>query len=220
MLVDQIVTAHWRLRRALSAESGEIALNMDTGHRKRRQGMDPVLQWMQWTTFGDPIHAMEKSSIGNAILRGWLVEVRAAVEKEGAMTEAAVQALAGRFGGKPNSLVNDLDAFRRKLVAEPDRLDDAARERQKAETCIFLDRKIGGFQCWLARCAEEEGYEEDARQAVAGLPSGEALDKILRYETKLERQMYRAMAQLERVQRMRRGEAIPAPLSVEVSGRG
>jgi hypothetical protein len=48
----------------------------------------------------------------------------------------------------------------------------------------------------------------------------EVLDKILRYETKLERQMYRAMAQLERVQRMRRGEAIPAPLSVEVSGRG
>ena len=52
------------------------------------------------------------------------------------------------------------------------------------------------------------------------LPSGEVLDKILRYETKLERQMDRAMAQLERVQRMRRGEAIPAPLSVEVSDRG
>ena len=220
MLVDQIVTAHWRLRRALTAESGEIALNVDKGHRKRSQGTDPVLQWMQWTAFGDPIHAMEKSSMGNAILRGWLVDVRATVETEGALTEAAVQALAGRFGGKPNSLVNDLDAFRRKLVAEPDRLDAAARERQKAETLTFLDRKIGGIQCWLARCADEEGYEEDARQAAAVLRSGEVLDKILRYETKLERQMYRAMAQLERVQRMRRGEAIPAPLSVEVSGRG
>ena len=43
---------------------------------------------------------------------------------------------------------------------------------------------------------------------------------ILRHETKLERQMYRAMAQLKRVQRMRRSEAIPAPLSVEVSDRG
>src|SRR5450755_238763 len=28
MLVDQIVTAHWRLRRAMKAESGEIALNV------------------------------------------------------------------------------------------------------------------------------------------------------------------------------------------------
>jgi hypothetical protein len=67
---------------------------------------------------------------------------------------------------------------------------------------------------------DEEDSEEDARQAAAVLPSAETLDKILRYETKLERQMYRAMAQLERVQRLRRGEAIPAPLSVEVSDRG
>ena len=63
-------------------------------------------------------------------------------------------------------------------------------------------------------------HEYEARRAAAVLPSGEVLDKILRYETKLERQMYRAMAQLERVQRLRRGEAIPAPLSVEVSDRG
>ena len=54
-------------------------------------------------------------------------------------------------------------------------------------------------------------------QAAALLPSLEVLDKILRYETKLERQMFRAMAQLERLQRMRRGEAVPAPLTVEVS---
>ena len=31
--------------------------------------------------------------------------------------------------------------------------------------------------------------------------------------------MYRAMTQLDRVQRMRRREEIPAPLSVEVSNR-
>jgi len=52
------------------------------------------------------------------------------------------------------------------------------------------------------------------------LPAADTLDKILRYEIKLERQMYRAMDQLERIQRMRRGELIPAPLSVAVSGRG
>ncbi|MEQ1852511.1 MAG: hypothetical protein ABMA01_13085, partial [Chthoniobacteraceae bacterium] len=67
---------------------------------------------------------------------------------------------------------------------------------------------------------DEEEHEEHARQAAAVLPAAETLEKIARYETKLERQMYRAMAQLERVQRMRKGEAIPAPLSVEVSGTG
>ena len=36
----------------------------------------------------------------------------------------------------------------------------------------------------------------------------------MRYETKLERQIYRAMAQLERLQRMRKGETLPAPMAV------
>lgn len=64
-----------------------------------------------------------------------------------------------------------------------------------------------------------ERNTEAAQQAAAALPSMEVLDKILRYETKLERQIYRALAQLERLQRMRLGEAVPPPLSVEVSER-
>lgn len=75
MLVDQIVTAHWRQRRALTAESGEIALAVDTGHRQRSRGTHPMLQWMQWTALGDPVPEMEKSSIGSVILRDWLHEV-------------------------------------------------------------------------------------------------------------------------------------------------
>jgi hypothetical protein len=51
------------------------------------------------------------------------------------------------------------------------------------------------------------------------LPSPEVLDKIQRYETKLERQLYRAMNQLERLQRMRRGEVVPPPPTMEVSER-
>jgi hypothetical protein len=35
----------------------------------------------------------------------------------------------------------------------------------------------------------------------------------------LDRQKYRAMNQLERVQRRRLGESVPAPLTVEVSER-
>jgi hypothetical protein len=69
------------------------------------------------------------------------------------------------------------------------------------------------------RCEKREAAEEQARQAAAVLPSMEVLEKILRYETKLERQQYRAMSQLERLQRMRQGEAVPPPLTMEVSER-
>jgi CRISPR/Cas system-associated endonuclease Cas1 len=82
-----------------------------------------------------------------------------------------------------------------------------------------IDHKLGQIQSQEERCRKREAAEEQARQAVAVLPSPDVLDKIMRYETKLERQMYRAMNQLERVQRMRRGEAVPPPLTMEVSER-
>jgi hypothetical protein len=78
----------------------------------------------------------------------------------------------------------------------------------------YLDREIRMFTWSETRCEERERMEEQARQAAAVLPSLEVLEKISRYETKLERQMYRAMAQLERLQRMRQGEALPAPVAV------
>ena len=40
---------------------------------------------------------------------------------------------------------------------------------------------------------------------------------MIRYETTIERQMYKAMHELERIQRIRRGENTPAPLAIDVS---
>lgn len=220
LLVDQIITAHWRLRRALAAESGEISLGMDSGERRRSRGFNPELQWMKWLALGDPVHAMEQSSIGNSVLVTWLTEMRDTVKVEGELTEAAIQKLAARLHDKPNSLVRDLEAFRQGGDPAPCATDTAARNETKGETLAFLDRRIGVFQRLKWMCADEEEQEEDSRRAAALLPSDKVLDKILRYETKLERQIHRAMAQLERIQRMRRGEAIPAPISVDLSDRG
>jgi hypothetical protein len=49
------------------------------------------------------------------------------------------------------------------------------------------------------------------------LPLGADLDRMLRYETANERQLTYAINQLERLQRARKGEHAPAPLSVQLS---
>jgi hypothetical protein len=220
MLVDQIVTTHWRLRRALIAESGEIALSVDQDRWGHDRGPHPVLQWMQWQLLGDPIWSMERSVTGNEVLELWLREVRAAVDKDGELTETAVQRIVQGFGDKPNCLTRELEEFRLKLQAHPEGLEATVlRNRNKQEALAFLDRKLATVSWRKAKWEELEENGKKARQAAAVLPSMEALEKILRYETKLERQMYRAMAQLERLQRMRRGEAVPAPLAVELSER-
>ena len=219
MLVDQIVTTHWRLRRALTAESGEIALSVDQG-RWQRQRPDPQVLWLKWEAYGDTIQRMEDSLLGNRLLESWLGELRAEVELVGELTEAAVQKVVQVFRGKPNSLTSELEELRLKLAGNPEGLGAVElRERNKNQTLAFLSRKLGHL-AWLKRaCEEHEKSKDEATLAAAVLPSMATLEKILRYETKLERQLFRAMAQLERLQRIRRGEDIPAPLSVELSER-
>jgi hypothetical protein len=219
MLVDQIVTTHWRLRRALIAESGEIALSVDEGQWKRRRGPNPHLQWLQWEALGAQLWSMVDTVEGNGILESWLGEVRTSVEQHGELTEAAIQKLVQHFGGKSNGVTTGLENFRLKLQKNPEGLEAAAlRERNKTQALAFLNQELGVFNWQKRKCVERDDNEEQARQAAAVLPSMDVLEKILRYETKLERQLYRAMTHLERFQRMRQGEAVPPPMTMEVSG--
>jgi hypothetical protein len=91
--------------------------------------------------------------------------------------------------------------------------------RHREEVLRRLDREDEVMMLRLAENAKREDVEEQAQQAAALLPPDPKLDKILRYEAALERQWYRAMNQLERLQRRRLGEAVPAPLAMEVSTR-
>ena len=49
------------------------------------------------------------------------------------------------------------------------------------------------------------------------IPDAQAIERILRYEPMLHRQLNKAMDQLERLQRRRKGEAVPPPVNAHVS---
>lgn len=217
-LVQQMVQASWRLRRARTAESGEIALNVDEGHEKRSR-INPTLQWALWETWGDPVPAMRESALGNSILIKWLQAVRTQVERHGELTDDAIKI---PFHGKPNKLATDLEKLRQQFPSAPPEGVDATahREAMKAKLLSHLNEELRLLDWCKEGCEKYERSVESARQAAAVLPSEATLDKIMRYEASLERQLYRAMNQLERLQRQRAGEVIPAPLTMEVSARG
>ena len=215
MLVDKIVTTYWRLRRVLKAESGEITLSVDNGYWERSR-RDPMFTSMQWDILGDPVRSMKNSTLGNNFLENELKEVRASVEQEGELTEAAVQSVV--FHGKPYSLTKELEKLRSQLQSNPEGLEPSAlRARQKELALAYLDEKLRSISQNKSDSLDREVEEELACQAAAVLPSPEVLDKIMRYETMLNRQMDRDMNQLERLQRRRLGEAVPPPLTMEVS---
>jgi len=71
-------------------------------------------------------------------------------------------------------------------------------------------------------CLEELGMQRwtNVTEAAVGrhaIPSGDALDKILRYEAAVNRDLGRALDRLERLQRRRAGEMMPPPVSVRLT---
>jgi hypothetical protein len=113
-----------------------------------------------------------------------------------------------------------MEKHRLKMLENPGGLDAVTlREQNKAATLAFLNDKLRKLSWRQSDCEERENKAEEAQQAANVLPSADTLEKILRYETALERQLFRAMNQLERLQRRRLGEDVPAPVTVEVSTR-
>jgi len=217
MLVIEIATLAWRLRRVRIAEAGEIALSVDQGWRNRHRSLNPGMQWFEWEEMGDPIRNMEDSGFGNRILEGLLTEAREAVERDGELTEATIQKVVNGFG-KPNRFTRNLDEHRLKMLENPAALDAGAlRKTNKIQTLKFLDNKLRMIRWQKGRCEELEACEEQAQQAADILPEQETLDKILRYESALQKRLYRAMNHLERLQRRRLGENVPPPLTMEIS---
>jgi len=124
------------------------------------------------------------------------------------------------LAGKPNEITEELTKLRGMLADNPDGLTlEALKAKHQEAVLKYIESELGWYKFHRGEREEREEKEEEARQAASVLPSGDVLDKILRYETTLERQLYRAMHQLERLQRMRQGEFIPAPVTMEVSQR-
>ena len=137
MLVDQIVTATWRLQRAVRAESAGIALEADEQQERRESGVDEGLRDRLKRT--NTFFGLNQTAGGTVELMYRLEDVMEMVEKEGELTEAAIKQLEARFDGKPNRLTREVDERRLKLAANPDGLDpNAFEEYKKKEALDYL----------------------------------------------------------------------------------
>ncbi|HSY19278.1 MAG TPA: hypothetical protein VK815_13125 [Candidatus Acidoferrales bacterium] len=215
MLTGQIAAVAWRLRRVRKAESGEIALSVDEGQKERSQ-VNPKLVFNAWDLSGNMVRAMEESTMGNRMLISWLKDVKEQVQKQGKLTEESV---AIPCAGKPNSMSHRLEDIRLALAKKYEGgADPKNAEKEKSHTLELIDDMILEKNIMREACEKREQVEETARQSAAVLPKEEALGKIMRYESALERQLFRAMNHLERLQERRLKnagqEALPEKLEI------
>ena len=211
MLVVQITQAAWRLRRARQAESGEIADNVDRRWWRR-------LNWPAEFPSDTPLSQrcvfdLQRSVEGNDYLKSVLTDTFAAFKEKGELTGVVMNILNRRLT-RPNEYRSMLEYFREQLAADPGPLSPA-QHRQHCHDLIaryFID-ELDELERVLRSESLRCGAEETARKIASQLPARETLDKILRYESALERQFYQALDHLQRIQHRRLSAQNPPPTS-------
>jgi hypothetical protein len=83
----------------------------------------------------------------------------------------------------------------------------------------LIDGGLAALEMLSAYSSKRRALALDAEARSCCLPPADVTDKLLRYEAHFDKQLYRAMDQLERLQRRRRGENVLRPLNINL-GRG
>ncbi len=96
---------------------------------------------------------------------------------------------------------------------------DNPTDKQRAAVVALIDDRLERISAFKGYAIEREDLALDAEARSFSLPPVDVTDKLLRYEAHLDRQLYRAMDQLERLQRQRRGENMPPPLNINLGTR-
>lgn len=90
---------------------------------------------------------------------------------------------------------------------------------ERVASCVWRLRRLLLVEAQLVRRLRRDPFddaENDGEVGLAWLRRDDLLANVSRYEVTLERSLYRAVHELERLQAARRGQAVPVPQVVEV----
>ncbi|HSW63467.1 MAG TPA: hypothetical protein VLH56_09185 [Dissulfurispiraceae bacterium] len=105
-------------------------------------------------------------------------------------------------------------------------LRQAAREAGWTDDAIWqlhIDecaRELSALEQTIQELEQEKQKNANAlqvRRQLVSIPAAHEMDYVLKYEGAIERQFYKAIDQLERLQRLRAGDQVPAPVKIDVS---
>lgn len=230
MLIERIAGCYWKLRRATRLEIGSLRQRLDrvTGEE------DATVKWLEKDvnilTEYERLVAEEQSAIGAnenciSMLKKGLDISQPHEAKDIDMVTYYEKLIAEEYTTE-YTIDPDLDADKwteceytvpemHDFLMKKGRADKELREK-------FIQQDLAGVEECKRRIRELGNMKKAVELRLSRLPytkgldSLEQLETIQRYETTVERQLYRAMNQLERLQRLRGGEVVPPPISVEV----
>jgi hypothetical protein len=231
LLVEKLAMLSWRYRRLLQAEGAEI-----------QQGSE----FLEWDQRVQRMHEAEMAKrripreSGSYIQRPCLIpdiqnpeileyclklllELQNGIRSHGFSEKRDYSILAIIYGGNVDlrgTLINRYSVWlntSRVPEEERQRQGYATPERCKDQMLSEIDAEIGRLRDYREEQASRELERAKFEILRRKIPESEKLDRLLRYETSLERAFDRALNQLERMQRLRRGQPVAPRIDLNLS---
>ena len=211
ILVETVAVCYWRLRRVLQAENGEIRNDLEDVAQSvyLPLAMDAAMSRQKGL---EQPSRLQSSSFGLEFLLELLQELATEVRAKKILSKPSLKKVAVYFGGQPDGL-----AARCASLLAPARQSDSSAEPVAQATCAestdkivqLLEAEMAKLNDSLDSVRQKELLRMKSTHDSRCLP--DSADRILRYETAIERQLYRALRQLERLQRRRKWPSFPLP---------
>jgi len=206
MLVEDIAVCYWRCRRALRCEAGEIAAAQSNPSDGEGGLGIAALQTLEECRTIDSDGVQERINVLGALSQN--------LGKNETFSEECKNQLKGKFGAKDGfvryiSLCNDGLVKSKKEAEETGKWERFERLRGDLLESINHQREV--LERVESQLKKKEEFETEAKMASRNLPSGKVSEKIIRYETTLERRMHRAIENLGRLQSRRKGQPVESP---------
>lgn len=231
MLVEKIAASYWRLRRAYRFEVGFIRRELDNA----TESYFAVKDWQGKKVHGKQEEIEKKVAEEKESIEYWendKKELQQMFKKGTALEEILDWDM--NWEDLQEKLETYLESKGLGIYAETPKLlrflrkledwDDKRIWKTLIDNCGLNVRehqeKLRELEAELVRVKEKNRMGLQVKKQLAAVPAKDTLDRLLRYEAAIQRQFYKALTELERLQRLRLGDAVPPPvkISVEVEG--
>lgn len=232
LLVEKLATLSWRYRRLLIAESAEIQRGAELIECEKafeiQQEVNQIEQEQETAAITSDAPGLIGRIHNPTILASCmesLVELRDRIKADGFEEERDLEILQKIYGGSDRfrisqTLLDSYWAWQRTLeVSEEEREREGYASPSKCVRNVLdeIDREIRRLEEFQKSQASIEASQNKLNRLRLQVPDSPALERLLRYEASLDRSFDRTLSQLERLQRMRRGQPVPPTLKVEVN---
>jgi hypothetical protein len=227
LLVQRIAICFWRQKLLLRAEIGEVHQQRETAadgaslcsdprhsdiaviwlgtqydrERRRRNGNQGAASSQLTDTEERIIQKLRETDLGIKLVRIYLHQIREECERTGIVSQDHRDLLRDCCGRNADWLLSPLS----RNTANPSQQVGEFLERLEEEDTS---------QHFSARLLASRTEANISRLSIPN----ERPDLLVRYDTQQARELYRALGELERLQRRRLGDLVPAPIKVEVTG--